>query len=157
MDAGGLAIFCVIPSWLVGFIGRKTKTTYHPPYAHRGRPHRGFLRIKGNMPGRCDAGRIWQATFDEFLLGYGLRQLITDCRVRVIRTALGDLIIHDHVGDSRVTSTTPEARSSIYAAWGSARLLSGHEDKAAMTQPAVRVAVGGVREDLEDVEAGGAG
>jgi hypothetical protein len=49
----------------------------------------------------CNAGRIWQATFDEFLLGYGLRQLISDRRVWVIRTALGDLIIHDHVGDSR--------------------------------------------------------
>ncbi len=58
MEEGGRAIFCVVPSWLVGFIGDKTKTLYQPHYSHRGRPRRWFLRIKGNMPGRCDAGRI---------------------------------------------------------------------------------------------------
>ena len=32
------------------------------------------------------------------------------------RTALGDLIIHDHVDDSRLTSTTPAARGHFHAA-----------------------------------------
>ena len=117
MAHGGRAIFCVVPSWLVGFVGGKTGITYQSHTSHKGRPRRLFLQITGNMPGRCDAGRIWQATFDEFLLGYGLHQLVTDRRVWVICKPMGDLIIHDHVDDSRLTSTTTAARSHFYTAW----------------------------------------
>ncbi len=69
MRDGGRAIFYIVPKWLEGFIGGKSGRTYHTHSQHQGRPHRLFLRIKGNMPGRCDAGRIWQAVFDLFLLG----------------------------------------------------------------------------------------
>jgi hypothetical protein len=76
-----------------------------------------MLLIEGNMPGRADAGRIWQVRFNKFLHAYGLRQLITDRRVWVMQTHRGILIIHDHVDDSRLTSTTVEARSHFYLAW----------------------------------------
>ena len=69
------------------------------------------------MPGRADAGKIWQARFNQFLTSYGLRQLITDRRVWVMQTHRGILIIHDHVDDSRLTSTSVEARSHFYLAW----------------------------------------
>jgi hypothetical protein len=69
------------------------------------------------MPGRADAGNIWQACFNEFPIRYGLRQLVTDRRVWVMNSPRGILIIHDHVYDSRLTSTTSEARTRFYFAW----------------------------------------
>ena len=66
-----------------------------------------MLLITGNMPGRCEAGRRWQARFDRFLRGYGLQQCATDLRIWVLRSMLGVLVIHGHVDDSRLTSTTP--------------------------------------------------
>ena len=50
-------------------------------------------------------------------MDYGLRQLVTDRRVWVTSTERGILIIHDHVDDSRLTSTTAAARSHFYLAW----------------------------------------
>jgi hypothetical protein len=108
MEDGGRAVFAVVPYWLQDF----------GPYPEKNpNGSRNLLRITGNMPGRCDAGRIWQARFDLFLRSYGLRQLITDPRIWVERTVRGTLIIHDHVDDSRLTSTTDAARSHFYRAW----------------------------------------
>jgi hypothetical protein len=108
MEDGGRAVFAVVPYWLHDF----------GPYPEKNpNGSRNLLRITGNMPGRCDAGRIWQARFDIFLRSYGLRQLITDPRIWVDRTARGTLIVHDHVDDSRLTSTTDAARSHFYRAW----------------------------------------
>jgi hypothetical protein len=46
------------------------------------------------MPGRCDAGRIRQATNDEFLLCYGFTQCIVDRRVFVKKDpVLGVLVL----------------------------------------------------------------
>ena len=95
-----------MPPWLANF----------GPYPERNARGGRNLLITGNMPGRCDAGRIWQARFDFFLRGYGLRQCVTDRRVWSIRSARGVLVIHGHVDDSRLTSTTPEARSHFYRA-----------------------------------------
>ena len=69
------------------------------------------------MPGRRDGGRIWQVRFDAFLRAYGLRQLVTDRRVWVYQSAMGVLVVHDHVDDSRLTSTTSEVRSHFYRHW----------------------------------------
>ncbi len=38
------------------------------------------------MPGRANAGKIWHARFNEFLIGYGLRQLVTNRRVWVMNS-----------------------------------------------------------------------
>jgi hypothetical protein len=108
MAEGGRRLYAVVPPWLAEF-------GPYPERAANGR--RNLLLITGNMPGRCDAGRIWQARFDRFLRAYGLRQLITDLRVWVLKSARGVLLIHDHVDDSRLTTTTPEARSHFYLAW----------------------------------------
>ena len=65
---------CVTPPWLADF-GFPSKN-----------PVTGetmLLLIEGNMPGRADAGKIWQTRFNKFLLAYGLRQLVTDRRVWV--------------------------------------------------------------------------
>ena len=100
-------MFAVVPYWLADF----------GPYPERNADgSRNLLRITGNMPGRCDAGRIWQARFDIFLRRYGLRQLISDPRVWVISNVTGTLIVHDHV-DSRLTSTSSAIRTHFYTAW----------------------------------------
>jgi hypothetical protein len=76
--------------------------------------------ITGNMPGRCDAGRIWQKHNDRFLLGYGFRQTLTDRRLWVLRNQMGTLLLHDHVDDSRLSATTAAILSHFYRAWAAA-------------------------------------
>ena len=106
-EADGRMFYCAIPFWLESY--------GYPAYGPDG--ERNMLLIEGNMPGRADAGRIWQSRFNGFLKAYGLRQLVTDRRVWVMHSTRGILIIHDHVDDSRLTSTTVEARSHFYLAW----------------------------------------
>jgi len=109
MEEGGRMVFAVVPTWLENF-------GHYPERNSNG--SRNLLLITGNMPGRCDAGRIWQAKNDVFLLGYGFRQCITDRRVFVKKdAALGTLVLHDHVDDSRITADTDRARSHFYHAW----------------------------------------
>jgi len=111
MEEGGRMVYAVVPEWLQDF----------GPYRERNPDgSRNLLRIIGNMPGRCDAGRIWQRHNDKFLQGYGLRQTLTDRRLWVIRNSLGTLLLHDHVDDSRLTATTAEIRSHFYRAWAAA-------------------------------------
>ena len=107
---GGRLVFAHVPYWLPGFGAG----------AYRRKDARGrkmYLMIPGNMPGRCDAGRIWQHRLDQFLLGWGLNRMTTDLRVFVRRLPVGDLMVHDHVDDSRLTSTTPAARALFHTAW----------------------------------------
>ena len=109
MLLGGRRLYVRIPGWLAALF---------PAYPLRGKGgSSNFLLIEGNMPGRCDAGRIWQARFDEFLLSYGLKQLLVDRRVWTGHSERGALIVHDHVDDSRITSTTVAAREHFHAAW----------------------------------------
>ena len=61
MDHGGRRVYVRIPGWLAAL--------YPEKYPLRGPHGANFLLVKGNMPGRCDAGRIWQQRFDEFLTG----------------------------------------------------------------------------------------
>jgi hypothetical protein len=68
------------------------------------------------MPGRGDAGRIGRP--------HSASSSCDTASVNspptgawVICISLRDLIIHGHVGDSRLTSTTPEARTHFNAAW----------------------------------------
>ena len=50
MDEGGRMVYAVVPTWLSDF----------GPYPERNPDgSRNLLLISGNMPGRCDAGRIW--------------------------------------------------------------------------------------------------
>jgi len=108
MDNGGRCLYVRIPTWLAELF---------PQYPLRGTGGMNFLRVTGNMPGRCDAGRIWQQRFDQFLRGFGLTQLLTDRRVWTRHDAHGSLIVHDHVDDSRLTATTPQARTIFHEAW----------------------------------------
>ena len=103
--ATGRQLCTVVPTWLSLFGD-------YPTHASDG--SRSLLFIGRNMPGRRDGGRIWQVRFDAFLRAYGLRQLVTDRRVWVYQSAMGVLVVHDHVDDSRLTSTTPEVRSHFY-------------------------------------------
>jgi hypothetical protein len=108
MDNGGRRLYVRIPAWLAALF---------PEYPMRGDRGGHFLLIMGNMPGRCDAGRIWQQRFDVFLTGFGLRQLCTDRRVWTKHSSRGDLIVHDHVDDSRLTYTSVAARDDFHNAW----------------------------------------
>ena len=57
------------------------------------------------MPGRRDAGKIWQETYDEFLTGFGLVPTSFDPRCFCLSNDDGDLIALIHVDDSRMTFT----------------------------------------------------
>jgi len=107
---GGRLVFAHMPYWLPG-LGKGGYVTRNP------KGERMYLKITGNMPGRCDAGRIWQARFDKFLLGFGLRRLQSDLRVFTWASPLGVVVIHDHVDDTRITTTSPEARRLFTTAW----------------------------------------
>jgi hypothetical protein len=62
MLLGGRRLYVCIPAWLAAL--------FPATYPLRGKGGgTNFLPIVGNMPGRCDAGRIWQSRFDQFLLG----------------------------------------------------------------------------------------
>ena len=104
------SLYAVVPAWLHHY-------GPYPMLDSRGR--RNVLKIVGNMPGRRDAGRIWQVRLDGFLVSYGMRQLVTDMRVWVYESSLGRLIVHDHVDDSRLTYTTIRARDHFYMHWAS--------------------------------------
>ena len=109
MLLGGRRLYVRIPQWLSDLFPAK--------YPQRG-PHGAcFLLIKGNMPGRCDAGRIWQQRFDTFLRGFGLTQLLTDRRVWIRHTPAGQLILHDHVDDTRITASCAAVREEFHRAW----------------------------------------
>ena len=110
IETGGRYVFARIPLWLSELFPDR-----YPQRDSRGR--RNILRIPGNMPGRCDGGRIWQRRFDTFLRSFGLTQLLTDRRVWVKTDHLGSIIVHDHVDDSRLTSTTTAARDAFHTAW----------------------------------------
>ena len=106
MAQGGRILYAVVPPWLCDF----------GPYPERtAAGRRNLLLITGNMPGRCDAGRIWQARFDTFLRAYGLRQLVTDRRVWIQHFPDGILILHDHVNDLWVTNTRLFVCGSVHA------------------------------------------
>jgi hypothetical protein len=102
------SLYAVVPKWL---------HHYGPYPATDAHGRRNVLKIVGNMPGRRDAGRIWQVRLDAFLVSYGMRQLVTDLRVWVYESPLGRLIVHDHVDDSRLTYTTIRARDHFYLHW----------------------------------------
>jgi hypothetical protein len=57
-----------LPSGLEEF-GFPTRT---PSGAH------ALFYIRGNVPGRCDAGKIWDQVYTKFLLDYGLQQSLVD-------------------------------------------------------------------------------
>jgi hypothetical protein len=59
MAHGGRMLYVRIPSLLAAL--------YPGRYPLRGPRGLNFLLVTGNMPGRCDAGRIWQARLDTFL------------------------------------------------------------------------------------------
>ena len=109
MLLGGRRLYVRIPKWLSDLFPLK--------YPQKGAHGANFLLIKGNMPGRCDAGRIWQQRFDTFLRGFGLKQLLTDRRVWIKHTPAGRLILHDHVDDTRITASCAAVREEFHAAW----------------------------------------
>jgi len=106
---GGRNAFAHIPPWLLG-LGSLD-------YRRSANGERMYLHIVGNMPGKRDAGRVWQGVMDDFLRSFGLRQLSVDRRVWVKRDPLGDLIVHDHVDDTRITATTSAVRIAFHTAW----------------------------------------
>jgi len=110
LEEGGRLVFAHMPYWLPGLGGLGYAS--HAPSGER-----QFLHIVGNMPGRCDAGRIWQSRFDRFLIGFGLRRLNTDLRVFTWNSPHGAVIIHDHVDDTRITTTSAEGRRMFTTAW----------------------------------------
>ena len=73
----------------------------YPQFDKQG--HRNVIFVRGNMPGRRDAGKIWQVAYDKFLKGFGLIQCSYDPRVFYLVASDGTIIAAIHVDDSRLT------------------------------------------------------
>jgi hypothetical protein len=110
LDDGGRVIFAPVPAWMAGL-----GAGGYQAFDRHGRSN--FLRILGNMPGRRDAGRIWHSCLDGFLRAYGLRQQVSFRRVWAQDSPLGIIIYHDHVDDSRLTTTATGALQHFHRAW----------------------------------------
>ena len=72
---GGRNAFAHIPPWMLGLGSLDYRRVVNG--------ERRFLLVVGNMPGKCDAGRIFQAVMGVFLRSFGMRQLSVDRRVWV--------------------------------------------------------------------------
>jgi hypothetical protein len=107
-ENGGRLVYAFVPPWLADFGD-------YPTHAADGT--RNLLYIPGNMPGRRDAGRIWEVKYDHFLLDYGLTQCVFDTRVFRKVTADGFLIVHIHVDDTRITAQTLPIMQHFVNAW----------------------------------------
>jgi hypothetical protein len=85
-----------IPKWLSELFPEQ-----YPQFDAQG--HRNVIFVKGNMPGRRDAGKTWQVANDKFLKGFGLVQCSYDPRVFYLVASDGTIIAVIHVDDSRLT------------------------------------------------------
>ena len=81
-----------------------------------------FFRVDGNIPGRQDAGAIWEREYDAWLLDQGFAQSIVDRRVffKYIDNDLGDpglFVLGIYVDDNFVHVENKAEWKSFYAAW----------------------------------------
>jgi len=98
VENGGRALLAFVPAWLSDYGD-------YPTHDENGEPY--LLYIDANMPGRRDAGRIWEECYDAFLLGpAGLRQCVYDLRCFYRADTDGWLIVYVHVDDTRITASS---------------------------------------------------
>jgi hypothetical protein len=69
------------------------------------------------MPGRRDAGKIWQETLDRFLTGFGLAPPSFDPRCFYLAATDGILIALTHVDDARLTGTGCQPGPRWWPTW----------------------------------------
>ena len=75
-------------------------------------------QVVRNVPGRQDAGRIWQARYDLFMCGQKFTQSIVDRRVFYRRLPDGKLfVVGVYVDDNWIICDDDAAWDEFYAAW----------------------------------------
>ena len=107
-ENGGRVIFVFAPKgWAaLGF----------PEVDSEGRKVR--YQVVRNVPGRQDAGRIWQARYDLFMLGQKFTQSIVDRRVFYRRLPDGKLfVIGVYVDDNWIICDDDAVWDEFHAAW----------------------------------------
>jgi hypothetical protein len=106
-DEGGRVLFAPVPPGFEQF-GYKEK-------GENG--EKNYFAVTGNLPGRQDAGLIWQECNDEFLFGFGFEQSVVDTRCFFIHRGSGTIIICIFVDDSFIWCSCDELWEEFYAAW----------------------------------------
>jgi len=76
-----------------------------------------YLFMRGNFPGRRDAGPNWQRRYDAFLIRIGMRQSIVDRRLFVRVDGIDILLLLIHVDDTKLWFNRPEVRTAFLATW----------------------------------------
>ena len=75
-------------------------------------------QVVRNVPGRQDAGRIWQSRYDQFMLGQMFTQSIVDRRVFYQRLPNDKLfVVGVYVDDNWCICDDEAAWDTIHAAW----------------------------------------
>jgi len=106
---GGRVIFVPVPPGFAQF--------GFPEFDSNG--NRNYFAITGNLPGRQDAGLIWQECNDEFLRGFGFTQSEVDRRCFIFTDPIsgGTIIICIHVDDSFIWCSDEVLWQRFFAAW----------------------------------------
>jgi hypothetical protein len=112
-EEGGRSLWAPVPmGW--GAFG-------YDPVAEDG--SRNWFEITGNVPGLRDAGRVWGADCDEFLLGEGFVQSIVDRRlfIKQLGPKPGDklFVIGVYVDDYWTYCEDDEAYDRFFVKWSS--------------------------------------
>ena len=104
----GRNLYARVPSWLAHY-------GPYPTHDARGRPN--LLFIKWAMPGRREAGRWWEITYDQFLLEFGFRRC-TYCLCSFYLSRNGALLLLIvHVDDTRILYTERWPFDVFITAW----------------------------------------
>ena len=87
----------------------------YPERDASGRPN--YFLVTGNVPGRQDAGLIWQICNDEFLRSFGFTQSSVDRRCFIFRRDGELMIICIWVDDSFIWCSDDSLWAEFYEAW----------------------------------------
>jgi hypothetical protein len=104
----GRNLYARVPSWLARY-------GPYPALDARGRPN--LLLIKWAMPGRREAGRWWEITYDRFLLEFGFRRCSYCLRTFYLSRNGALLLLIIHVDDTRILYTERWLFDEFLAAW----------------------------------------
>jgi hypothetical protein len=85
-----------------------------------------YFQVTGNLPGRQDAGLIWQVCNDKFLVDFGFQQSIVDRRCFYLHRGEETIIVCIYVDDSFIWCSDDGLWAEFYAAW-SARFPPSEE------------------------------
>ena len=105
---------------LYGYVPKGLDEFGFPQY--NGRGERRLYFIRGNAPGRRDAGQIWGKVYTQFLIGEGFVQSAVDRRVFYLKSANGRAIITTGVHVDDCISSARDRAAATPSTCGNARV-----------------------------------